>query len=141
MNATPSAQLICPMIDAGKNHVYAGLYRTGPDALLCSVRPDKLMDASLFLQELDQEEITFLGGGAIRHERLIREAGKGWSILSERSRQRLMASAVGLIGRERYRCGEVVEIMNLAPRYLRLSDAEMNGPSCTPWCSSEREMS
>ncbi len=126
MNASLSPQLICPMLDARKGQVYAGLYRMGPDCLPIAVRPEKLTDVSQFLRELAQEEIIFLGEGAVRYEKIIRETGNGRTILCGSSRQRLMASSVGLIGLQKYRCGEIVDTLTFAPRYLRLSEAETN---------------
>ncbi len=139
MNAIPSSRLICPMLDARKNQVYTGLYRMGPDTLPIAVRPEELADVAQFLRKLDQEEIIFLGEGAIRHEKLIRESGKGRTLLLESSQQRLMASAVGLIGLRRYRSGDIVDALTLTPRYLRLSEAETNGRPCAPCCSGERD--
>jgi tRNA threonylcarbamoyladenosine biosynthesis protein TsaB len=139
MNALPASHLICPMLDARKNQVYTGLYRMGPDTLPSAVRQEKLADVAQFLQELNQEEVIFLGEGAIRHEKLIRETGKGRTILFESSKQRLMASAVGLIGLQRYRSGDIVNILAFTPRYLRLSEAETNGGPRIPRCSSERD--
>jgi tRNA threonylcarbamoyladenosine biosynthesis protein TsaB len=128
-NAIPSSHLICPMLDARKNQVYTGLYRMGPDTLPIAVRPEALTDVAQFLQKLDQEEIIFLGDGAIRHEQLIRETGKNRTILSKYGRQRLMAYAVGLIGLQRYRNGNIVNPLTFSPRYFRLSEAETN---CAP---------
>ena len=65
--------LICPMFDARKDQVYTGLYRTGPDNLPGSVRNRETCRAPQSPVELDQEEIIFLGDGALRHEKLIRE--------------------------------------------------------------------
>lgn len=129
MNAIPSPQLVCPMLDARKGQIYTGLYRVGPDCRPQAVIPERLADAAQFLRELDQEEVIFLGDGAIRYEELIREAGKGRNIVRGGGRQRLMASAVGLIGVQHYRCGDVVDTLTFAPRYLRLSEAEAN---CAP---------
>ncbi|MHB9099633.1 MAG: tRNA (adenosine(37)-N6)-threonylcarbamoyltransferase complex dimerization subunit type 1 TsaB, partial [Syntrophales bacterium] len=137
MNAIPSSRLICPMLDARKGQVYTGVYRMGPDTRPQAVRPERLADAAQFLRELDQDGIVFLGDGAIRNEQLIREAGKGWNILCGSSRQRLMASAVGLIGLQQYRCGHVVNTLTFAPRYLRLSEAETNCAPRAPLCSGE----
>src|SRR5512140_2656352 len=64
MNALPSPHLICPMLDARKNQVYAGLYRMGPDNLPIAERPDRLTSAPDLLQELDDREVVFLGDGA-----------------------------------------------------------------------------
>ncbi len=139
MNAVPFPQLICPMLDARKGQVYTGLYRLGPDGLPSPVRPEILTDAAQFLRELDQEEIIFVGEGAIRYEKVIRETGPGRTILAGSSRQRLMASSVGLIGLQRYRRGDIVNTLTFAPRYLRLSEAETNEAHRATSCSGERD--
>jgi tRNA threonylcarbamoyladenosine biosynthesis protein TsaB len=124
MNAVPYGHLICPMLDARKNQVYAGLYRIGPDDLPVVERPDTLTSASNLLQQLDEEEIVFIGDGALRHEKLIRETTKGRAILCDDSHQRLLASAVGLIGLRQYRRGTIMNTLTFTPTYLRLSEAE-----------------
>jgi tRNA threonylcarbamoyladenosine biosynthesis protein TsaB len=124
MNAMPSAHLICPMLDARKNQVYAGLYRMGPHDLPIAEQPDRLTSAFDLLQELDDREVVFLGDGALLHEKLIRETVKSRTILCGSSHQRLMASAVGLIGLRQFREGNIMDMPTFTPRYLRLSEAE-----------------
>ena len=124
VNAIPCRALICPLIDARNNQVYASLYRMGPDGLPESVTQEKLIDIAGFLHDLDQEEIVFLGDGAIRYEKIISDTLKNRAVLCGRSGQRLLASAVGLIGLHRYKRGSVLDTQAFAPRYFRLSDAE-----------------
>ena len=131
MNAVPSPRLICPMLDARKNQVYAGLYRIGPDNLPAAVRPDTLTSAPTLLQELDEGEIVFLGDGALHHEQLIRETIKDRAILCGSSQQRLMASAVGLLGLRQYRSGAIMNTLTFTPTYLRLSEAEATYGKCS----------
>ncbi|MCG6538214.1 MAG: tRNA (adenosine(37)-N6)-threonylcarbamoyltransferase complex dimerization subunit type 1 TsaB, partial [Syntrophales bacterium LBB04] len=121
MNAFPSPNLICPMLDARKNQVYAGLYRMGSDALPKAVNPEKLTDITAFLKEIDREEVVFVGDGAIRYENLIRDTMKGRAIVCGSGQHNLMASAVGLIGLHRYRTGNILETLTFTPRYLRVS--------------------
>ncbi len=124
MNALPSSHLICPMLDAQRNQVYAGLYRMGPDNLPTAERPDRLTSAPDLLKELPEEEIVFLGDGALRYEKIICETIKARAILCGSSHQRLMASAVGLLGLRQYRSGAIMNTLTFTPRYLRLSEAE-----------------
>jgi tRNA threonylcarbamoyladenosine biosynthesis protein TsaB len=124
MNAVPFPHLICPMLDARKNQVNAGLYRIGPDGLPAAERPDALTSASNLVQELDGEEVVFLGDGALRHEQFIRETVRGRVILCGSSHKRLMPSAVGLIGLRQYRRGTIMNTLTFTPTYLRLSEAE-----------------
>jgi tRNA threonylcarbamoyladenosine biosynthesis protein TsaB len=126
VNAVSSRRLICPMLDAGKNQVYTCLFRMGPDGLPQMVASEKLIDIAMFLKDLNQEEIVFLGDGAVRYEKIISRALKDRIIVCGRSQQKIMASAVGLIGLHRYRSGSVLDTLTFTPRYLRLSEAETN---------------
>jgi tRNA threonylcarbamoyladenosine biosynthesis protein TsaB len=126
MNAASSPGLICPMLDAGKNQVYTGLFRMGPDGLPQAVTSEKLIDIAMFLKDLDQEETVFLGDGAVHHEKLIGKTLKDRVIVCGRNQQKLLGSAVGLIGLHRYRNGSVLDTLTFTPRYLRLSEAETN---------------
>lgn len=126
VNAIPSRRLICPMLDARKNQVYTCLYKMGSDGLPEAVTTEKLIDVTRFLHDLDQGEAVFLGDGAVRYEKLIGETLKDRAVIWGRSQQRLLASAVGLIGLHRYRSGSVLDTRTFAPSYLRLSQAETN---------------
>lgn len=123
-NALPFRGLICSMLDARRNQVYASLYRMGPAGLPEATIPERLVDVGHFLCSLDQEEVVFLGDGAIRHEKLIGEVLKERAVFCGSSQQRLLASSVGLIGLHRYRNGEVLDTQTFAPSYLRLSEPE-----------------
>ena len=123
-NATPTRGLICSMLDARRNQVYASLYRMGPGDLPEATIPERLVDVGHFLRDMDQEEVIFLGDGAIRYEKLISEILKERAVLCGRSQQKLLASAVGLIGLHRYRNGAVLDTQNFTPSYLRLSEPE-----------------
>jgi tRNA threonylcarbamoyladenosine biosynthesis protein TsaB len=124
MNVSPTSWLICPLIDAGNHQVYAGLFRIEPGGLPQAVTSEKLIDITRFLKDLDQEEIVFLGDGAVRHEELIDKTHRG--IVCGSGQQKLLGSAVGLIGLRRYRSGSVLDTLAFTPRYLRLSEAEIN---------------
>lgn len=135
MNAVLSPGLICPLLDAGKDQVYAGLFRIGPNGLPQAVTTEKLIDITRFLKDLDQEEIFFLGDGAVRHEKLISETHRG--IVCSGDQQKLLGSAVGLIGLDRYRSGSVLDTLTFTPRYFRLSEAEANRPRSRLTSTSE----
>jgi tRNA threonylcarbamoyladenosine biosynthesis protein TsaB len=120
----PTSRLICSLLDARNNQVYAGLYRMGPEGVPQAERADCLTDVTRFLPGLAREEIVFLGGGAMRHAKLIHDSMNGRAILHGGGEQRLMASAVGLIGLRRYRMGATLDTLTFTPRYLRVSEAE-----------------
>lgn len=127
MNVFPSRRLICPLLDARKNQVYAGLYRMGPYGLPEAVAPDRLTDIESLVKTLAAEEVDFVGEAAILYQKQICEEGAQGSALQTCRCCRLNASGVGLIGLHRYQHGRIEDPLTFSPRYLRLSEAEDKG--------------
>ncbi|MCX5822635.1 MAG: tRNA (adenosine(37)-N6)-threonylcarbamoyltransferase complex dimerization subunit type 1 TsaB [Deltaproteobacteria bacterium] len=126
MNVFPSRKLICPLLDARKNQVYAGLYRVGPDGYPEAVAPDRLTDIESLVKTLVAEEVDFVGEAAVLYQQQIFEGRARGSTLQTCRCCRLNASAVGLIGLHRYQHGRIEDPLTFSPRYLRLSEAENN---------------
>lgn len=127
MNVFPSRRLICPLLDARKNQVYAGLYRMGPDGFPEAVAPDRLTDVGFLVKTLAAEEVDFVGEAAVLYQKQILEEGARGPALQTCSFCRLTASAAGLIGINRYQQGRIEDPLTFSPSYLRLSEAEDNG--------------
>jgi tRNA threonylcarbamoyladenosine biosynthesis protein TsaB len=128
MNAIPSRRLICPLLDARKNQVYAGLYRMGPGGFPEVAAPDRLTDIEMMVKTLPDEEVEFVGDRAIRYQKQIGGVAALVSVSEAADRRHhLNASAVGLIGFHRYQQGRVEDPLTFAPTYLRLSEAEAKG--------------
>lgn len=109
--------IICPMVDAHKNEVYAAVY--GNDKVLvkpCVVAPNLLLESAHRFDPL------FVGSGAIRYRQLIDQIAGSRRIASETaslpSAQYLAGVARDLepLSRDALR--------TLEPMYLRPSDAE-----------------
>jgi len=129
MNAFPSPGLICPLLDAHRDQVYAGLYRMGPDGFPEIVMPDRLTDIAQLIRDLPADEVDLIGDGAVRYRNRILESRPGRCDPAASRRHRLHASAVGLIGIHRYSQGRGEDPLTFSPRYLRLSEAEAGGVS------------
>jgi tRNA threonylcarbamoyladenosine biosynthesis protein TsaB len=119
MNVFPSRRLICPLLDARKNQVYAGLYRVDPDGYPEAVAPDRLTDIESLVKTLVAEEVDFVGEAAVLYQKQIFEGGAQGSALPICRCCRLNASAVGLIGLHRYQHGRIEDPLTFSPRYLR----------------------
>jgi tRNA threonylcarbamoyladenosine biosynthesis protein TsaB len=124
MNAGNFPQRVCPMLDARKDQIYCGLYRMGKDGFPEPALPERLADLDDWLGVMTDEETLFLGDGALRYEKRIHERFPGRFRLGQGGQHHPRASAVGLIGRSRYREGRILDPLTIAPRYLRLSEAE-----------------
>lgn len=114
---------VCPMLDARKDEVYAGLYRCAdqPTPLLvdCATAP------AAFLQRLDGPTI-FLGDGAQRYRDLIVAALGSQALFAPPSHRMPHASHGIPLAEAAYQAGLAHRPEQLLPNYLRLSEAELS---------------
>jgi tRNA threonylcarbamoyladenosine biosynthesis protein TsaB len=115
---------VCPMLDAKKDQVYTALYRTGRDYTLEKIESERVTDVRGFLQCID-EEVIFVGDGAVKYAGLISEMLPGKSYFASGCHQHVRAAVVGLLGKKKYSEGDVLDSVTFAPAYLRVSEAEM----------------
>jgi tRNA threonylcarbamoyladenosine biosynthesis protein TsaB len=107
---------VCPVLDARKNEVYASRYRWDGDAMrreweYLALAPDVLAG------RLDEPTILIGDGAASVVSPHARMAPPWLGVPSP--------AAVGFLGLERLRAGDVVKPAELAPLYLRPSQAEL----------------
>jgi tRNA threonylcarbamoyladenosine biosynthesis protein TsaB len=137
MNAFPATGLICPLLDARREQVYAGLYRMGPDGFPERAVPERLTDIVQLLRDLPADEVGFIGDGALRYRERILEFRPEGSILSGSGQHRLHASAVGRIGLHRDSRGRGEDPLTFLPKYLRPSEAEIRAETREALCCPE----
>jgi tRNA threonylcarbamoyladenosine biosynthesis protein TsaB len=116
---------VCPMLDARKDQVYTALYRLGPDYELETVETERVSDVREFLRCID-EEVVFIGDGALKYAGVIREMLPGESYFASACHQHVRAAVVGLLGKKKFSQGDVLDAVTFAPAYLRASEAEMS---------------
>ncbi|HAJ26105.1 MAG TPA: tRNA (adenosine(37)-N6)-threonylcarbamoyltransferase complex dimerization subunit type 1 TsaB [Syntrophus sp. (in: bacteria)] len=123
MDAMGFQRKICPMIDARREQVYAGLYAdNGSEGLICII-PEQLIKANEFL-ELIEGETVFTGTGAVKYRDIIQRGltGKGFFVVGHRNR--VHASTVGVLAGREALAGGLTDAVKLVPLYLRRSEAE-----------------
>jgi len=127
-NVAP-ASLICPVLDARKKEVFAAIYRsTGSgkvekDAGEWSVAPERLMEEPLL--QVEAGPVYFLGDGACLYADLIRQRLGSRAIFAPPEHGYPRGAVVGRLGREELLAGHGHDPGQLAPRYVRASDAEI----------------
>ncbi|MFA6413431.1 MAG: tRNA (adenosine(37)-N6)-threonylcarbamoyltransferase complex dimerization subunit type 1 TsaB [Syntrophales bacterium] len=123
MNAMGFQGKICPMIDARREQVYAGLYADNGSEALINIIPERLIEANEFL-ELIEGETVFTGTGAVKYRDIIQRglAGKGYFVVDHRNQ--VHASTVGVLAGRKARAGGLTDAVKLTPLYLRRSEAE-----------------
>ncbi len=117
------AHPVCPILDARKGEMYCALFRHEGDRLI------RLMeDAALPLDGLlsrIQGRTVFLGDGLAVYGGLLKARLKDLALFPPFGHRGGSAAAVAELGCRRLLQGQRDEISELAPRYLRPSEAEL----------------
>lgn len=123
MNASESALPVCPLFDARRGEVYGGLYSfTGNEA---TVIADMVSPPPQFIEKITGPAV-FLGDGASRYQALIVELLGSSAHFAEPHLYNPAASAGISLALQAFAAGRAVDAAALLPRYLRLSEAELN---------------
>jgi tRNA threonylcarbamoyladenosine biosynthesis protein TsaB len=115
--------LICPLMDARRNDIYTGLYRVDHDGFPAEILPPVVSHPEAFFQNIS-EEVIFLGDGALKHSKMIRDRFDGKAHFVPSNLNSIRSSAVGLLGIHLYSKGLVLNNLNFVPEYMRVSQAE-----------------
>lgn len=113
---------VCPLFDARKNEVYAGLYRCGrlPEPLIA----DRVLPPAQLLKEIG-EPTLFLGDGAVRYHELIVTTLGDRAVFAPPHCTLPRAAAGALLAGELFRSGRIAPLPLLNPSYIRPSEAEL----------------
>ena len=114
---------ICPMLDARKNEVYAGLYKW-ESGICTKIVSETAINPADFLRQI-KGPIVFMGEGARIYKKLIEEVLGDAALFAPASKMIPSASAVGEIALEKFKKGIIADPVSLSPFYLRKSEAEM----------------
>ena len=119
--------LICALLDARKNEVYAALFRKRRQEL-ARLTEDLLAPAGSVIDQVrgaaGDMPCLFIGDGARRYEKLLLDALGGRARLCAEDSVSSCAAAVARLGMERLRRCETDDLGKLEPVYLRPSEAE-----------------
>ena len=121
----PIVPIICPMMDARRNQVYAGVYRVG-DMLLECVTGQKAVSIEDYITELNDlgDPVTVLGDGVPVHREALQQGlNVAWQEAPAHM-NRQSAASVAVLGARYYDEGKIVSAEAFRPDYLRKSQAE-----------------
>ena len=124
------ADIVCPIMDARRGQVYAGIYTFDDQKI--QVLEDQM---AVPIEELGEKlktylaegrRVTFLGDGVPVHKKKIEEEIlPGESItFAPANMNRQRAASVGTLGMQYYKDGKIETAMEHEPDYLRVSQAE-----------------
>ncbi|GBE40471.1 tRNA threonylcarbamoyladenosine biosynthesis protein TsaB [bacterium BMS3Bbin09] len=116
---------ICPMLDARKNEVYAGLYRWEDD--LCKkIVPETAISPDELLNKIKGSgTILFTGDGTIKYRELIKKIIGKDAVFAPSYRMSPAASSVAEIAFEIIEQNELPDPVSIIPFYIRKSEAEV----------------
>lgn len=118
---------ICALLDARKNEVYAALFRKRRQEIT-RLTEDFLDSIGTVIDQVrgaaGDLPCRFIGDGARRYEKLLLDALGGRARLCAEDSVSSCAAAVARLGMERIRRSETDDLGQLAPLYLRPSEAE-----------------
>ncbi len=123
INATGFQKKICPMIDARREQVYAGLYADNGSESLVNILPERLAKADDILESITGDAV-FIGTGAVKYRDIIcrKLGGRAYFVVDHL--HQVHASAVGGLASRKVLAGEMIDAVKLIPLYLRRSEAE-----------------
>ncbi len=120
--ASDGPSLVCPLLDAKKGEIYAGLFEAGPGGL-AEIIPQGAYDPVGFFTRLPAgRAIAFAGSGLAAYRAGILSHIGAQARFPGRSR--FIAAEVGRIGSGLLRDGKGVDAASLEPIYFRRSQAE-----------------
>lgn len=125
-NIEETDALICPMLDARRQHVFSGVYEYR-DGCISNVIPIDQHSVVSLVEKLaeDGRRVIFLGDGYTAHSALIEEGLAGDRIEVARPTEFLQRAVnLGHIAIQRLREGKGEDYMTHQPDYYRLSQAE-----------------
>ena len=123
-NLVGSKILICPILDAKRNQIYTALYRTGHNNELVKVGHERVTNIRDFLLSIDGEAM-FVGNGALKYKSIIDGILPGRSYFASAFNHHVSAATVGILGKKKYSEGDILDIIDFTPKYLRQSEAEI----------------
>jgi len=119
-------RLICPMLDARRQEVYAAVFRYTRLKLEC-VSPPVVIPPARAVHGIG-EPCVLMGDGALAYQDLIKAELGPLAVFA--NQHVIRASSVGHIALERFLAHQIDSIEAIEPLYLRKSDAEKNLKTC-----------
>lgn len=124
-NLAYAEYLICPILDARKNEVYAALFKSDGKGGMKRLVQDMAIDMQTFLREYD-EDIIFLGDAVDIYREKILDMFKDRAHFAPKNKNMPSGVSVAELGLKRLRDGKAADPSGLAPFYIRRSEAEIN---------------
>ena len=127
-NLWGTTDVVCPLMDARRQQVYAGIYDFNPD--LNTLMEQSAIPVVDVLEKVNEigRPVVFLGDGAPVYRSIIEEKVTAPYRFAPAHRSHQSAASVATLGAIYFSQGRFVSAADHAPVYLRKSQAENEGP-------------
>lgn len=125
-NIGQSPHIICPMLDARRQHAFCAAYKY-EDGILETIVPIDLRSVEDFVALVTAYEggLMFFGDGSINHKALIEEFAPAERLVEVRGIDAIpKASTLAIIGQAKLALGQTDSYLDHQPNYYRPSQAE-----------------
>ncbi len=122
LNVEQKEKIIGAMMDAGRGQVYLAYYRYDSSGALIQLQDARALDPRE-IHDYDQEDVVYVGDGAIQYADVIRSVLKNNYTITPEEKQFICASAVGKLAIEKYQHNDLLELTTSVPVYLRSAEA------------------
>lgn len=120
-----SDKLICAVLDARKKEVYAAFYRVGGDGLVTRVSDQAVLPPKDLAVQV-MEPVVMVGDGASAYGEFFQSLLGERVVLAPAQLHEPSAASLGLLAGEKLLRGELLDLAEGVPTYIRSSDAELN---------------
>ena len=127
-NMWGTTDFVCPIMDARRKQVYAGIYEFDPE--LNAVYPQSATDIYEITDKLNEfgGPVIFLGDGVPAYGEIIKERMTVPYKFAPAHKNRQSAASVASLGARYFKEGKAINADDHSPVYLRKSQAENEGP-------------
>lgn len=119
------APWICSVLDARKKEVYAAFYRTDSEGLTAPTGVPMVISPEKLAESLS-DSVVMVGDGVTTYGELWRSLLHDKVLFAPAHLHEPTASSLGLIGKEKFETGDILDVAEAVPLYIRASDAELN---------------
>jgi len=116
---------VCPMLDARRSEVYAGLFNTSGGSPEALINPQALRAQDFATGLTGHDEVIFLGQGALVYRDAIEAAFEGKALYPQPHLMVPSPASVASLGLAILKAGGLPDPISMAPAYLRRSEAEI----------------
>jgi len=125
-NIGETDKLICPMLDARRQHAFCAAYKYESGKLI-NVLPIDLRSVEDFINDLKglDREMLFFGDGWLNHQGLVAQFAPSDKVVEARAIDALpKASSLALLGEVKFKAGLTESYLDHQPNYYRVTQAE-----------------